>query len=199
MQLVRPPAGPAAFAAHRRQGVDQLFEDHRIMAVGHSDAKDQRDGLAVRDMALAAKFAPVRGIGPRVWAPRGLATLAPSMLARLKSSLSAPRNCDNNARCRRCHTPAACQSRSGFQQVMPLPKPNSWGSSSYGMPVRNTKRMPVKANSSLSRGLPPFGEGATTGNNGSILLYSASLISLFLFLSMHRQTHNPRLAMTGFC
>ena len=93
MQLVRPSPGPTAIAAHRRQGIDQLLEHYRVMPIGACDAKDQRDALAVRDdVALAAELAPVRRVGAGVSAPRGLATLAASMLARLKSSLPAPRN-----------------------------------------------------------------------------------------------------------
>jgi hypothetical protein len=200
MQLGGPAPRPARLAAHARQGVDQLLKDHRIMAIGPGDAKHQWDALAVRDeVALAAKFAPVRGVGPCVRAPRGLGTLAPSIQARLKSSLSALRSSVSNAKCRRCHTPAACQSRNRLQQVMPLPKPNSWGKCSHGVPVRSTNRMPFKACSSLSRGLPPLGEGSATGSNGAILLYNAVLISLFLFFPMPRQTHYVRLAMTGFC
>lgn len=100
----------------------------RVNAVspGSGDAKDQRDALAVRDeMALAAKFSSVRGIGARVRTPRGLATLAPSMLTRLKPSLPALRNSSRSSRCRLCHTCAACQSRRRRQQVMPLLKPKS--------------------------------------------------------------------------
>jgi hypothetical protein len=43
------------------------------------------------------------------------------------------------------HTPVACQSRSRRQQVMPDPQPISCGRYSQGMPVRSTKRIPVKA------------------------------------------------------
>jgi hypothetical protein len=42
-------------------------------------------------------------------------------------------------------------------------------------------------------------EGATTGSNGAIFLYSAALISLFLIRPIDRQTHVPRLALTWFC
>ena len=158
MQLVRPPARPAALSSHQWQGIDQLLEDHRIVPIGTGDAEHQRDALAVRDdVALAAKLAPVRWVGAGVLAPRGLATLAPSMQARLKSSLPAPRNSSSSSRCRRCHTPAACQSRRRRQHVMPLPKPSSWGSSSQGMPVRKTNKMPFRAISSLTRGRPALG------------------------------------------
>lgn len=72
MQFRGPAAWPARFTAHGRQGIDQLFEDHRIMAVGARDAEHQRDTLAVRDqVALAAELAPVRGVEPCVRAPGG--------------------------------------------------------------------------------------------------------------------------------
>lgn len=200
MQLVRPASGPATTAAHRRQGIDQLLEHDRVMPIGARDAKDRRDALALRDdVALAAELAPVRRVGASVLAPRGLATLAASMLARLKSSLPAPRNSSSNSRCRRCHTPAACQSRRRRQQVMPLPKPSSWGSSSQGMPVRSTSRMPLRAISSLTRGRPPLAEATTTGNSGATFLNSAALISLFLFRPMQRQTPIRCFTMTWFC
>ncbi len=200
MQFVRPAPGPTATATYRWQRVDQLLENHRVMPVGARDAEDQWDALAVRDdVALAAEFAPVRGVGAGVVAPRGLATLAASMLARLKSSLPAPRNSPSNNRCRRCHTPAACQSRRRRQQVMPLPKPSSWGNSSQGMPVRSTNRMPFRAISSLTRGRPPLAEATTTGNSGATFLNSAALISLFLFRPMPHQTPIKRSMMTWFC
>lgn len=200
MQLDRPAAWSAWLATHRWQGVDQFFEDHRILTVGPGDAEHRRDALAVRDeMALAAEFASVRGIGTCVRTPRGLATLAPSMPTRLKSSLSALRNSSRSSKCRLCHTCAACQSRGRRQQVMPLPKPSSWGSSSQGMPVRSTNTMPSRACSSLNLGRPPLAEGTNTGSNGSIFLKSAVLISLFLFLPIRLQTPIRRLAMTGLC
>ncbi|MDP9912456.1 hypothetical protein J2W27_004582 [Variovorax boronicumulans] len=42
-------------------------------------------------------------------------------------------------------------------------------------------------------------EGVITGSNCAIFLYSAALISLFLIRPIARQTHAPRLVMTGFC
>lgn len=105
MQLAGPAAWSTWLAAYRWQGVHQRIEDHRIVTVGAGDAEHQRDALAVRDeMALAAKFPSVRGIGACVQAPRGLATLAPSMLTRLKSSLSTLRNSSRSSRCSLCHT-----------------------------------------------------------------------------------------------
>lgn len=134
MQLGRPAARPAALAPHIGQGIDQLLEDHRVVPVGAGHAEHQRDALAVRDeVALAAQLASVRGVGARVRAPRGLATLAASRLARLKSSRPALRSSASNSMRNWCHTPASCHWRSRRQQVMPLPKPNSCGNSSQGM------------------------------------------------------------------
>ena len=199
VQLVWPTGWPPRLAAHRRQRVDQFLEDHRIMPVGSSDTESQREALSVRDdVGLAAQLAPVRGVGSGVQAPRRLGTRAPSMHARLKSSLSALRSSANSFRCRRLHTPAACQSRSRLQQVIPLPKPNCWRSSSQGMPVRSTKTMPFKASSSLMRGRPPLGEGAMAGSSSSSRLYRAELIFRLRWLFMHRKTHYLALPMTCF-
>jgi len=199
MQLARPAPGPAALTAHPRQGIDQLLEHHRVVPVGARDTEDQRDALAVRDdVALAAELASVRRVGACVRAPRGLATLAASRLARLKSSLPAPRNSASSNRCRRCQTPATCQSRRRRQHVMPLPKPSSWGNSSQGIPVRSTKTIPLSTISSLTRGRLPLSEGTIRGSSGSTFCHRAVLIALFLFRAMHRQTSTGSLPMTCF-
>src|SRR6187402_1950311 len=198
MQFAGPAPWSAALARHGRQGIDQLLEDHRVVSVGPGHAEHQRDALAVRDeVALAAELAAVCRVGARVRAPRGLGTLAPSTLTRLKSSRPALRSSANKSKCKRCHTPAACQSRSLRQQVMPLPKPNSWGKSSHPMPVRSTNRIPLRARSSSSLGRPPLGDCATSGSSGLIFFHSVALISAFLF--MPPVTHLPRSAMTAFC
>jgi len=198
MQLVRQTLRPATSARNRGQRIDQLLEDHRVMPVGAGDTEHQRDTLPVRDeVALAAELASVRRVGAGVQAPRGLGTVDPSRLARLRSSWPAPRSSARSIRCRRCQTPAACQSRSLRQQVMPLPKPSSWGRSSQAMPVRSTKRIPLSARSSSNLGRPPFSDGLTSGSNGLIFFHSAALSSLCLL--MLRQTQINRSAMTWFC
>ena len=189
MQLGWPAAWPSRLASDSRQRVYQRLEDHRVVAVGTSDAEHERDAVDVRhEVALHSEPAAVRRVGPGVQTPPGgLATLAPSMLARPKSSLSAPRNSASSSRCSRCHTSAACQSRNLRQHVMPLPKPNSWGNSSpHGMPVRSTNRMPWRADSSSSRGSTRF--------------HSAALISLVL-VSLHRRSPiaHRTARMIGFC
>ena len=200
MQLVRATARSAAPPSHPRYCIHKRLEDDRVVPVGAGDTEHQRDAFAVGDeVALAAELAAVGGIRPRMRAPRGLGTLAPSKLTRLKSRRPALRNSASKSMCTRCHTPAACHSRSLRQQVMPLPKPSSCGRSSQGMPVRSTKRMPLSACSSSSRGLPALPERSTRGSSGLILFHSAALICLFLSCPMHRQTDQPGRAMTRFC
>lgn len=64
MQPARPTLRPAALSRNRGQSVNQLIKHHRVMPIGPSDAKHHWDALAVRDeVALAAKLAPVRGVG----------------------------------------------------------------------------------------------------------------------------------------
>ena len=174
MQFCRPALRSTATAPNGWQRVNQLLENNRIVTIGTSDAEHHRDAPAVRDQkALAAELASVRGIRPGVRAPRGLGTLAPSTLARLKSSAPAPRNSASNSRCNRCHTPAACHSRSLRQQVMPLPNPSSWGKSSHGMPVRSTNKIPLSAARSESRGRPaPVLLTLGNGSSGSIRSHS---------------------------
>ncbi len=187
VQFVGPAQRSAANASDGRHGIDQLLEDHRVVPVCPGDAEHQRDALPVGDeVAFAAELAAVRRVGARVRAPRGLGTVDPSTLTRLRSSWPALRSCASSIRCRRCHTPAACQSRRRRQQVMPLPKPSSCGRSSQAMPVRRTKRMPLSANSSSSRGRPPLPDGLACGSNGSTVFHSFALTSLLLV--MHCQT-----------
>jgi hypothetical protein len=76
--------------------------------------------------------------------------------------------------CTFCQTPWACQSRSRRQHVIPLPQPNSWGKYSQGMPVRSTKRMPVRVARLGMRRRPPLGRGGGEGNNGSRAPHSSS-------------------------
>ena len=99
MQFVGPAARSAALASDCGDGVNEFLEHHRVMPVGARDTEHQWDALPVRDeVALAAELAPVGRVGSRVRAPRGLDTLAPSKLTRLKSSRPAPRNSASNSR-----------------------------------------------------------------------------------------------------
>ena len=70
--------------------------------------------------------------------------------------------------------PASCQSRKRLQQVMPEPKPNSWGNISQRTPLRRTNTMPLRQARSGIRGRPPFGFRLGDGKRGSIRSHSSS-------------------------
>jgi hypothetical protein len=103
--------------------------------------------------------------------------------------LSASPNRSKRTRCKRSQTPASCQSRSRRQHVTPLPQPISWGNSSHGMPVFNTKMIPVSAARSDTRGRPPLGLGGSTGRSGWITFHNSSLTNGLLITGQH--THLP--------
>lgn len=104
------------------QCIQTPLEQHGVMPVGTAHQHYQRNAAGIYDdVPLGAELAPVRGVGTRFLAPRGLGTDEPSMLARLQSIWSYSRKCSSVARCRRCQTPAACHSRKRLQHVMPLP------------------------------------------------------------------------------
>lgn len=165
-------------ARHRRDSINRLLEGDRIMPVGTRDRDGQRHAARIyNEVSFRSELAPVRRVGGGFRAPRGLETLAPSMLARSQSIWSCSRNRRNIARCSLPHTPAACQSLSFRQQVMPLPKPSACGRSSQGMPVWRTYRIPFNAaRSSTVRRRPPLGEGVKTGINGSSAADNSLLI-----------------------
>ena len=196
MYLVWALPRPPGHTWHGWYCIKHRLKHFRVVPVGSGDDQRQRDALSVYcDMTLAAELSPVGWIWPGLFAPRGLATLAPSMLTRLQSIASYPRSRASSARCRRCHTPAFCQSRRRRQHVMPLPKPICCGKSSHGMPVCSTNRIPFNVARSSTRGRPPFGERARSGSSGSSVSHNSSLIRC---LVIPLQTCTPRFRMTGF-
>ena len=74
----------------------------------------------------------------------------------------------------RSRTPARCQSRRRRQHVIPDPHPSSCGSICQGMPLRRTKRRPVRQARSETRGRPPFGRRGGVGKNGSTRSHNGS-------------------------
>jgi hypothetical protein len=160
---------------------DQIFEDDRVVDIGRREPDREWDALPInQDVALRARFATIGRVGTNLLirtAPLFAGTIEPSRLARDQSTWSAPPNRSRSARCRRCHTPACCQSRKRRQHVTPLPQPSSWGRYSHGSPVLSTNRMPVSAARSGMRGRPPLGLGGSGGSSGAITSHSASLTS----------------------
>ncbi|AJY10750.1 hypothetical protein BDAG_03705 [Burkholderia dolosa AU0158] len=178
MQFARAFAGLAIQSRHCGNGIERGLECHRIVPVGPRDRDGQRNASRIYDdVSFRPELAPVRRVGAGFLAPRGLETLAPSMLARSQSIWSCSRNRRSIARCSLAHTPAACQSRSLRQHVMPLPKPSSCGRSSQGIPVCRTYRIPFNAaRSSTVRRRPPLGEGVNTGTKGPSAAHNSLLI-----------------------
>ena len=135
-------------------------------------------------MALGTRLASVHRrrtdrltLSPPFFAPLAR-TLTESALARLQSIRSALSKRASKIPCRRCQTPALCQSRKRLQQVMPEPQPISCGSISHGMPLLRTNRMPVRTERSGAGGRPRL-PGCTRwgGSSGSTTVQSSSLTS----------------------
>lgn len=86
MQLHRSARRPPWQAGYRRHHIQSRFEDHRIMRIRAAHGHSQRYALSIyNEMAFAAELASVSRIWARFLTPRGLATVAPSMLQRLQS------------------------------------------------------------------------------------------------------------------
>jgi hypothetical protein len=175
VELGGSPARPAAALVHRRHGIDQFVEEAAVVNICRGDPQGERDALGVGDnMTLGPGTAAIGRIGASLLAPLFAGTDALSTQARLQSIACAPPKRSSRTRCNRFHTPAACQSRSRRQHVIPDPHPISRGSISQGMPLLSTKTMPVSAARCGTSGLPPFGLGRSGGSNGSITLHRSS-------------------------
>ena len=176
MQLGGAFAPLASRRLDRRDGIEQRIEDHRVVAIGPRQQRGEREAAALdHNMALRSRFPPIRRVGTDEDAPLLAGMLALSRATRLQSRRSAAPRRSSSSRWSRSHTPAACQSRSRRQQVMPEPQPISWGSISQGMPDFRTKIMPVSAARSGTRGRPPLGLGSSGGSSGATTAHSSSL------------------------
>ena len=92
------------------------------MGVGGGEDYRKWNAFAVRNkMALRAQFASICWILANYFAPFFAGMLAESREARVQSILPAFPSRFKSTWCRRCHTPAFCQSRSRRQQVLPEP------------------------------------------------------------------------------
>ncbi len=168
MQLVGPAPWATRSMPHRRDRIEGGRQHQAVVPVGAAQAQAERCPRPVdHNMALRARFAAIRRVRAGGRAPFLAAMAEESSAARLQSSWSASARRSSKVRCRRIHTPAACQSRSRRQHVMPE-QPISDGSISHGMPERRTKRMPARAARSSTRGRPPLGLAGSGGRSGLI-------------------------------
>ncbi len=181
----------------RRDRVNGVQQDGPLVDIGGRLEADEGDALSLGyQMVLGARFAPVGGVRadrlgrwPPIFSPFA-GTVELSMLARLQSIRSASPRRSNSARCSSHQTPAACQSRSRRQQVIPLPHPISCDRYSHWIPVFNTNTIPVRQARSGIGGRPGFFFGRGFGNNGATTSHNASLTSgLAMLNALHDQGH----------
>jgi hypothetical protein len=157
-----------------RNGVDQREELGDVVSIRTSERDHPRDALRFgEDMVLAARAGAIRRIGTRVGPPFSARMLELSTTARDQSMAPAWWNASSSARWIFFHVPAACQSLSRRQQVIPDPQPISVGRYSHGQPLISTKMIPVRAARSATRGRP-VRWGEPRGRCGSISSHSAS-------------------------
>ena len=153
----RAEARAPALALKGRNGVDQREELGDVVSIRTSERDHQRDALRFgEDMVLAARARAIRGVGTGLGPPFTARMLELSTTARDQSIAPAWWNAASSARWIFCHAPAACQSRSRRQQVIPDPQPISLGRYSQGQPLISTKMIPVRAARSGTRGRPVF-------------------------------------------
>lgn len=169
------------FAAQCWNRQHQGLQLAAVMHIGGGDLDAQRKSLGIgAKMMLAARFAAVRRVWPRLKPPKTARTWLESTTARDQSIRSATCKRRNNSRWSFSQTPACCQSRRRRQQVMPLPQPISKGRSRQAMPVLSTKRIPVSAARSEIRLRPGyFLRRVRVGSKGWITDHSESSMSGF--------------------
>jgi hypothetical protein len=180
LQTLGTPPGTTAFTSHGWNSLHQRLQLGDVMAVSTRQADRQGDAGGIgEEVVLATEFGFIRRIGARLGPPFRARNEALSTTARDQSIWSAPCSLASRTSWSRCQTPAACQSRSRRQQVMPLPHPSSWGKSSQPIPVFSTNRMPVNARR-LSIGFRPgyrYRRGLDGGKSGTMIDHNGSSIT----------------------
>ena len=163
LHALRTATRSTPFTPYPWDGVDQCLQLRDIVGIGTGQQGGQRDPMRICDhVVFASRFRFVCRVWPRFGPPFSARKGALSTTARDQHSpedctgsiWSAACNRASRTSCKRCHTPAACQSRKRRQQVIPLPQPISCGKSSQPIPVLSTKTIPVSA-LRLSTGLRP--------------------------------------------
>ena len=176
--FIRTPSRSTPALLDARNRIHQGHGDLRIVHVGPRVFHGQRGPLPIHNQVpLRTVLAPIRGIRACLRPPKSART---EQLSKAEVDQSMASACPNSSRraCQIfCQTPAACQSRSRRQQVMPLPQPISRGRYSQGVPVLSTNRMPVRQARSDTRGRPPFGLGGSGGICGWMRSHSSSVSS----------------------
>lgn len=149
------------------------------MPVRAGERDGQRGPACVDDpVVLRARSGAVDRARPGFGPPRRACWCEPSITARDQSSFPARCSSVSGTWCSRSHTPASCQSRNRRQQVIPEPKPSSWGNHSHWMPVCCTNKMPCRHLRSSSGSRPGLRRRRVrTGSSGSILTHRSPVTS----------------------
>jgi hypothetical protein len=175
VQLGGALAWPAGALPNRRHGIEQRLEELAVVSVCGAEQERERNAASInQEVALGAGLAAVGRVWADARAPFLAGKEALSSKQRPKSIAFATPSRSSSARWSRSKTPAACQSLSLHQQVMPEPQPIRWGRLAHGMPMRSTNTMPSSALRSSSGGRPPFGRSGRTGSKGAISAQRAS-------------------------
>jgi hypothetical protein len=95
-------------------------------------------------MTLAPALGPIGGIRPGLVSRTHRPHRATIHDRSRPINWSLRANQSSRAKCIRSQMPACCQSRRRRQHVIPEPQPSSCGNICHGMPLRRTKRMPVR-------------------------------------------------------
>jgi hypothetical protein len=126
-------------ASDRWDRVEQGQELGDVVAVAASQQDGERGAVSVGDEVVFRTCpAPVDRRGTRVAPPFSALTWEESTTQRDQSSREAAFSSASRTSWSRCQTPASFQSRRRRQQVMPEPKPISFGRYSHWIPVCNT-------------------------------------------------------------
>ena len=155
LDAVRSAARVTDFPANGWDGLDEGEQLRHVVAIGLRDDGRQRNAVAIGDqVVLAPQLPSIRWRRARFFPAWCARTEDESTSARDQSSWLAAWSRSSSTRWSRCQTPTRCQSRKRRQQVIPDPQPISWGRASQGIPVRRTKRIPVRTRRGSS-GLRP--------------------------------------------
>lgn len=163
-------------ASDGRDRVEQGQKLGDVVAVTSGQQDGERGAVSVGDeVVFRACPAPVDRRGARVLPPFSALTWEESTTQRDQSRREAAFSSASRTSWSRCQTPASFQSRRRRQQVMPEPKPSSWGRYSHWMPVCSTYRIPHSTSRSGNALRPGYRKRRSRcGSSGSRRPHSSS-------------------------
>jgi hypothetical protein len=175
---------PVGFAARwsgapadRRHRINEVQQLRDVGPIGGRQRRDERNPVGVgKNMMLRPGLAAIGRVRSSFFPPRIARNDALSTIARATSSRPRRRSSVSSAAWSRFQTPARCHRTSRRQQVIPDPQPISRGNIRQGMPLRRTKRMPVRTARSGMGVRPAYCRcrGRRFGKSGSIRFHNAS-------------------------